>query len=625
MGWPKTKQAHYSRSLRRSRFRQHKKNLALFGRLIVMSPHEKSNPFPGLRFFGFDDTTLFFGREGQSDTLLRKLGDTRFLAVVGASGSGKSSLICAGLLPALYSGLMTGTGSQWRVALFRPGNDPIGNLARAVNSAGQLPSEAGDNAEIQSMFTEVTLRRSSLGLIECADRLATNRNQNLLVIVDQFEELFRFRGARSGTGDQAAAFVKLLIEAAAQDAFPVYVVLTMRSDFLGDCAQFHELPEAINRGQYLIPRMSRDDRTMAITGPIAVGGAQITPRLVNRLLNDMGESLDQLPIMQHALMRTWEHWTQQESEKPLDLANYEAIGGMNNALSLHGDEAYNELADERSRMLAEKVFKALTEMANSYVYRRPAQLREVCDIVGGSQEEVSRVIDIFRREGRSFLTPPVSVPLTEETIIDISHESLVRNWDRLRAWVNEEARAARVYRRLAEAAVLHGAGQEALMSDPSLQIALDWIQDQQPNRAWANRYHREFDTAMRFLEASRENRDMQIAERRLQLEAERERERRFLNYQVLTAKRLRLLVFALALLLLIALATAAYGIKARSVAVKALATARENEKQSIEAREHADQLKQEAERATIEAQNSRDQLARLVAEVSDKKRNSKRR
>lgn len=590
-----------------------------------MSPHEKSNPFPGLRFFGFDDTTLFFGREGQSDTLLRKLGDTRFLAVVGASGSGKSSLICAGLLPALYSGLMTGTGSQWRVALFRPGNDPIGNLARAVNSAGQLPSEAGDNAEIQSMFTEVTLRRSSLGLIECADRLATNRNQNLLVIVDQFEELFRFRGARSGTGDQAAAFVKLLIEAAAQDAFPVYVVLTMRSDFLGDCAQFHELPEAINRGQYLIPRMSRDDRTMAITGPIAVGGAQITPRLVNRLLNDMGESLDQLPIMQHALMRTWEHWTQQESEKPLDLANYEAIGGMNNALSLHGDEAYNELADERSRMLAEKVFKALTEMANSYVYRRPAQLREVCDIVGGSQEEVSRVIDIFRREGRSFLTPPVSVPLTEETIIDISHESLVRNWDRLRAWVNEEARAARVYRRLAEAAVLHGAGQEALMSDPSLQIALDWIQDQQPNRAWANRYHREFDTAMRFLEASRENRDMQIAERRLQLEAERERERRFLNYQVLTAKRLRLLVFALALLLLIALATAAYGIKARSVAVKALATARENEKQSIEAREHADQLKQEAERATIEAQNSRDQLARLVAEVSDKKRNSKRR
>jgi energy-coupling factor transporter ATP-binding protein EcfA2 len=587
-----------------------------------MNQHESFNPFPGLRFFGLDDTTLFFGREGQSDELLRKLRETRFVAVVGTSGSGKSSLIHAGLLPALYSGLMTSErGSQWRVALFRPGNDPIGNLAHALNSSGQLPSEAEDDAGMHAMFTEVTLRRSSLGLVEYAQRLGMNPAENLLVVVDQFEELFRFRWARSGTGDEAAAFVKLLLEAADQRDSHVYVVITMRSDFLGDCTQFHGLIEAINPGQYLIPRLTRDDRSMAITGPIAVGGGQITPRLINRLLNDMGDSPDQLPIMQHALMRTWDRWTQHQAGTPLDLDDYEAIGGMNAALSLHCDEAYNELADDRSRMLAEKIFKALTEKdANNYIYRRPTVLREVCEVAEGSPAEIREVIEIFRREGRSFLMPPTPVSLEEGTVIDISHESLIRNWDRLRVWVDDEAQSARVYRRLAESAVLRREGAEGLMSDPSLQIALEWRQHQQPNRAWASRYHPEFDEAMNFLEASYANRDAQIDERERQRQGEIERDRReleqahlFATVQALAARRLRWLAVAMALLFVLALATAGFAMKARINAVTALKAARQSEIAATLARQEAEQQKSIAEKAMREAQEARD-LARVVLE-----------
>src|SRR5204862_1784234 len=184
------------------------------------------------------------------------------------------------------------------------------------------------------------------------------------VVVDQFEELFRFRSMRSdsATEDDAAAFVKLLLEAPRQRDVPLYVVLTMRSDFLGDCAQFWGLPEAINDAQYLIPRMTRDERRSAITGPAGVGDAEISPPLVNRLLNDAGDNPDQLPILQHALMRTWEYWGRFKDyeEESVDLKHYEAIGTMAEALSMHANEAYDELEDDQKR-ICEVLFKAITE------------------------------------------------------------------------------------------------------------------------------------------------------------------------------------------------------------------------------------------------------------------------
>src|SRR5438876_408546 len=152
----------------------------------------RSNPFPGLRPFESNEEHLFFGRDGQSDELLRRLRRSRFLAVLGTSGSGKSSLVRAGLLPSLYGGIMTQAGSDWRVALFRPGNDPVGNLAEALNEPSVLG--AGDEGStIQRTITEATLRRSALGLVEAVRQARMPSNENLLVVVDQFEEIFRFR------------------------------------------------------------------------------------------------------------------------------------------------------------------------------------------------------------------------------------------------------------------------------------------------------------------------------------------------------------------------------------------------------------------------------------------------
>ena len=236
-----------------------------------MTEHEfVLNPFPGLRHFKIWEQHLFFGRESQSKDLLGRLRRNRMLAVVGTSGSGKSSLVRAGLLPLLYGGFMAAAGSAWRIAVTRPGNNPIRNLACDLNKLDVLDLERTDETEakhettkeemtidgqIKAALVEAVLRRSALGLIDFARQSKLGEHENLLVVVDQFEELFRFKNHKpeSRTDDEAAAFVKLLLEATRDKERRIFVVLTMRSDFLGDCAQFRDLPEAVTHGQYLIP------------------------------------------------------------------------------------------------------------------------------------------------------------------------------------------------------------------------------------------------------------------------------------------------------------------------------------------------------------------------------------
>jgi WD40 repeat protein len=498
------------------------------------------NPFPGLRSFQPDEEHLFFGRERQIDELLRRLRVSRFLSVVGASGSGKSSLVRSGLIPALHSGYMVGTGSSWRIAELRPGADPIGNLAAALDSPGIA---GGDPlaSDLNRPLLEATLRRSALGLVQSIRNAHIDAADNVLVLVDQFEELFRFKQARATAAarDEAVAFVRLLVEAAQDSATPIYVALTMRSEFIGQCTQFPGLAEAVNDGLYLVPRLTRDELSLAITGPVSVGGGEVAPRLVTRLLNDVGDDPDQLPILQHALMRTWSYWDAQEKASgAIDLPHYEAIGGMRNALSLHAEEAYSDLTTDADRHVAEHLFKALVEMTPQGGVRRPCRVDVLCQVAGVSREAVIAVLERFRMPGCSFLMPPSDTPLEDSTIVDLSHESLMRLWERLVGWTHDEARSAEIYTRLSEAAARHARNEAALWRDPELQLAVQWRDTSHPTAAWAARYDTDFTRAMIFLDESRHVRDEAAAERR------RYRRRQFLIVQSTAAVMFVLFVLA---------------------------------------------------------------------------------
>ena len=477
---------------------------------------QKMNPFPGLRPFEMQEKYLFFGREDQTVELLKRLGQARFLAVVGTSGSGKSSLVRAGLLPELHGGTMTDAGSSWEISVMRPGGDPLTNLARALEDSGIYDTDE-DN---YYRHLRAMLGRSTMGLIEAVAQSKIKKEDNLLIVVDQFEEIFRFRSDNANHAEEAANFINLLLEASEQTEKSIFVIITMRSDFLGDCSQFRGLAEAVNEGEYLIPRLNRNQRRLAIEGPVKVGGKQIEARLVQELLNDIGDDPDQLPILQHALMRTWEYHEKGGGQGNLDLEHYEATGGMQEALSRHADEVYDELSTDEDRKYCEKIFKALTErVSEGRGIRHPMAMGELAEVVGvDDPRKLVPIVEAYRAAGRTFLMPPDSIELGPKVVVDISHESLMRVWGHLVNWVDEEAQSARIYRRLADTSLLFKENKAGLYRDPDLQISLAWRDQNNPTEAWADRYYSGFIGAMAFLEQSHET---SIAEEKAREEARR--------------------------------------------------------------------------------------------------------
>lgn len=504
-----------------------------------------TNPFPGLRPFREEEEYLFFGREHQVDALVDKLAQRRFLAVVGSSGSGKSSLVNCGLRPALHQGRMVSAGSSWRMAQFRPGNHPLAAMARALAEDGVLFRNFEERGLPLVEIIDTTLRMSKRGLIDIYEQAALAQDVNLLVVVDQFEELFRYRQLADGPqaggpqadghgfSEEATAFVKLLLELQEQKDCPIFVVLTMRSDFLGDCTQFAGLAEAINAGLYLVPRLTPEERRDAIVNPIRVNGAEIEPVLVTRLVNDVGDNPDQLSILQHALNRTWANWQQEGGKAPLALHHYEAIGTMSHALNAHAEEAYAELCQpgdqhpSRKQIICERIFKTLTDMvADGRGVRRPTTMAMLCAVSESSAAGVTEVIDLFRRSDRSFLMPLLPEVLRGDSVIDISHESLMRLWNKLGSWAEDEARSADQYLRLNRDAQLHAQNKASLWRDPNLELALKWYETKQPNEAWASLYQPGFLQSIRFLlESKKEREKLRQGEENARLAEEQRRKR----------------------------------------------------------------------------------------------------
>jgi hypothetical protein len=323
------------------------------------------------------------------------------------------------------------------------------------------------------------LERGPLSLIEELRERPLPDHGNLLSLVDQFEELFRYQGLAGR--EEAEAFVALLLGSAGHDAVPVYIVLTMRSDFLGRCAEFDGLAEWVTDAQYLCPRLSREQIASAVEGPAKVFKGEVEPRLVAQIVNDMGTDADQLPLMQHALMRLWERAQALDPNAPLlRLDDYVVEGGIKVSLSRHADEIRAEITrgePERAEA-ARRLFCLLVEGEGAV--RRLAPLKEIVAVTGKSLDENTAVADPFRAPGRSLLTPGLDRQLTPETVLDISHESLIRQRQELKDWVRGEAASAEQYREIERRARRWAAGSAAFLDGVDLDGALAWRERQHP-------------------------------------------------------------------------------------------------------------------------------------------------
>ena len=482
-------------------------------------------PFPGLRPFFFGDRDFFFGRERQAFALYRLVENGRFIAVIGGSGSGKSSLVLAGLQGLLADETADIGGPTWAFLDMRPGGAPITRLARALSKLSTKDSP--DETARRRDRIEWTLRQSSFSFESALAEAGGLSGRSLILVVDQFEELFRFGlaglGYRRGgveearRRDEATQFVQILLDADRRRIENVRVLITMRSDFIGDCAYFHGLSEAVSAAQYLVPNLTRSQLEEAIRQPAEKAGGTIEPELVERLLNDCGDELDQLPVLQHCLMRLWDRAGAEspaQGPRHLTRATYDAIGRMTDALSRHADEILAQCSGQE--LAIEQTFRALSEVdREGRAIRRALRFDKLMAETGVSESDLRAGLDRFRAPNCSFLLPSLSASPTlgPDERIDIGHEALLRRWKKIAGkpdsvdpktgrpppgWLSEEQIDGQRYHTLVS--LLDGAagGERATLDDP--ERTKDWWTHLPRTAAWADRYGGKFEQVRKLID-----------------------------------------------------------------------------------------------------------------------------
>jgi WD40 repeat protein/DNA-binding SARP family transcriptional activator len=460
-------------------------------------------PFKGLACFEVSDADYFFGRERLVAEMVARLVGANLLGVVGPSGSGKSSAVRAGLLPALASGVLPGS-EGWKGILFRPGEHPLANVRRALAVEG----------------TDDPIRAALARLEPTA---------KLLLVVDQFEETF----AACRDGLERAAFMDVLADTAQNHDGRVAVVLALRADYYGACATHTRMSRLLGETQVLVGPMQRNELARAIEGPARKAGLAVEPELVARLVEDVAGQAGGLPLLSTALLELW----QRREGVRMRLAAYERTGGVQGAVARLAEGAYGSLTHDEQLVARRLLLRLAGSGEDEAVVRRRVALGE---LEVDRDEQAARVLEVMAAS---------RLVTVGGGTAEVAHEALLREWPRLRGWLEEDVEGRRLHRHVTDAARDWDAGSRdagELYRGARLASALDWAAG---HGRELNRLEREF-----------------LDESRLVSEREAERSRR-------ANRRLRTLLAAAAVALAGAVAAGVLALDQRGDARKAASVA----------------------------------------------------
>jgi class 3 adenylate cyclase/WD40 repeat protein len=406
-------------------------------------PAPRESPYRGLLAFTAADADTFFGREALVAEMVATLSVSRWLAVVGASGSGKSSAVRAGLQPALARGALPGS-DEWVAVDVRPGIDPLAALADALTDAAGRSGAAA---------LAVELRTAPLGVV--AARLFGGRR--LVLHVDQFEEAWT-----TAPAEVRGRFLDLLVGAVTADDDAVSVVVSLRADYYGRTAEHPELAALMASAQVLVSAMTPAELRAAVELPARQAGLVLEPGLSQAVVDDVAGEPGALPLLSTAMRETWER----RRGLSLTLAGYAETGGARRAIAHLADATMHEMDAGDQDVARRLLLRLAAPAADGGDVARPAPLSELV-----VDEITQRVLD--RLVERRLVTAGA-------TTVQVAHEALLREWPRLRTWLDADRDGRRLHQQLATAATEWQASGEddgSLLRGVRLAAAADWRVD----------------------------------------------------------------------------------------------------------------------------------------------------
>ena len=400
------------------------------------APATGLSPYKGLNYFDETDADFFVGREALTAKLIERVlaltstrspHETRFLAIVGASGSGKSSLARAGLVSALR---WNKASTDWRIHILTPTAHPLESLA------GTLTQES--NSVIATATLMDDLARDARSLQIFTKRILGSMNgSRLMLVVDQFEELF----ALCRSEEERAAFIGNLLTAASEADGPVIVVITLRADFYAPCAHYPRLRQALAAHQEYIGAMNEEELRRAIEEPAQRGRWEFEPGLIDLLLHDVGREPGALPLLSHALFETW----QRRRGRTMTLSGYTSSGGVRGAIAETAEAVFVDQFTHEQQAIARRIFLRLTELGDE-AGAGDTRRRATFDELILKPEEAATTHAVLKALADARLIT------TTEGAAEVAHEALIREWPTLHSWLEENREGLRLHRQLTEAA-----------------------------------------------------------------------------------------------------------------------------------------------------------------------------
>ncbi|MDZ8029487.1 pentapeptide repeat-containing protein [Nostoc sp. DedSLP04] len=452
-------------------------------------------PYKGLSYFDCTeaDANLFYGRTALTDELLEKVRSGNFLAVLGASGSGKSSVVRAGLLYQLQLGRRLSGSDTWQLKIFRPGINPLQNLALAF-----VESELSDIERASQLAkAEELIAKGAVGL---GQLITASQTQRVVLVVDQFEEAF----TQCQDITKRQQFFECVLGALQRDDNKLCLIITMRADFFGKCLEqeYGGLAKKIQEHLVTVTPMNREELETAIIKPAQQVNLAVEPELVSQMIADVENSPGSLPLLQYTLTELW----QQRTEERLSLTTYSKLGGVKGTLQTRATEVYESLSLEEQQA-TKRIFLELTQLGEGTEDTRRQVLQR--DLVTSQHPEVviNKVIQRLADE-KLVVTNTLSKQIA---VVDVAHEALIRHWLLLRKWIEESRDMLRQKRKIEAAAIEwrdRRRVKDYLFQGKRLREVVDFQQQQTENLTLS-------DLAIEFIQASvrqrRNNRFQSIA------------------------------------------------------------------------------------------------------------------
>ncbi|MBI5927750.1 MAG: protein kinase [Chloroflexi bacterium] len=525
--------------------------LQITGEMLGLTiPLEISNPYKGLKAFQEADADDFFGREILIQHLIHRMNEkhslAHFLAVVGPSGSGKSSVVKAGVLPALRKNAIPGS-SRWFVAEMTPSSDPIGELETALlRIAAEPPPDMAHR-----------LRDTSNGLLELLPEVLPDYpNCDFLLVIDQFEEVF----TQVEKEVDRAHFLDSLRIASSAPNIPFRVVITLRADFYDRPLLYPEFGALVRERTEVVLPLSTEELERAIAGPAERIGMNVEAALIASIIADVREEPGTLPLLQYALTEVFER----RQGKTLTLEAYQVSGGALGALARRAEDLFMEMPEDEQLATRQLFMRLVTLGEGTEDTRRRARWAEMISM-SGDAELVRHVLEKFAKF-RLFTLD--NDPQTREPTVEVAHEALIRQWRRLREWLDDSREDLRMQRRLTSAT------EEWLNQKKDPSFLANGVRLQQ-FEALAN------SGRLALTQQEIEYIQSSVTEHQRQMEAEKNRQERELALVKQGRDRLRVLLIGASVAAIVTLILAIFAFNQRSVARDNEAQAKSNERRAI--------------------------------------------